>query len=63
LASSNPALCVVVWAAQLLIFVRFHSCSALDAGFVWGLAVDLVVFGDWFVDLLSDCGLAAQLLI
>ena len=63
MASSNPAFCVVVWAAQLLIFIRFHSCSALDAGFVWGLAADLVVFGDLFVDLLCVFGGATADLI
>jgi hypothetical protein len=55
LASSNPALCACVWAAQLLILIRVHSCSAPEAGFVWGRAVDLVVFSDLFVDLLSAC--------
>jgi len=63
LASSNPALCACVWAAQLLILIHVHSCSAPEAGFVWGCAADLVVFGDLFVDLLCVFGGATADLI
>ena len=52
---SGSLLCACVWAAQLLILIRVHSCSAPGTGFVWGRAADLVVFGDLFVDLLSAC--------